>query len=326
MTLEQKIRDLFVNSTRIDSYIRDVFSLSIYARPMSMPSIVSIGNFAISEDSPAFIVAEIGINHNGEIGIAKDTISAAAASGANAVKFQKRTPALCVPMNQREILRETPWGTMTYMDYRYRMEFSIEQYVELKSFAENLGLQFFATPWDIDSVKFLVQLGIPCIKIASASLTDVELLDAVALTSLPIIISTGMSTLEEIELAVERIRGNDFIIAHSTSTYPCPTEELNLMMVKTLKDKFKCIVGYSGHESGVSTTVAAVVLGAKYIERHITLDRAMWGSDHAASLEPQGFSRLVRDIRVYEKALGDGVKKVYDSEIPFREKLRKHKN
>ena len=157
MTLEQKIRDLFVNSTRIDSYIRDVFSLSIYARPMSMPSIVSIGNFAISEDSPAFIVAEIGINHNGEIGIAKDTISAAAASGANAVKFQKRTPELCVPMNQREILRETPWGTMTYMDYRYRMEFSMEQYVELKSFAENLGLQFFATPWDIDSVKFLVQ-------------------------------------------------------------------------------------------------------------------------------------------------------------------------
>jgi N-acetylneuraminate synthase len=286
---------------------------------------VKVGSFLMSESDPAFIVAELGINHNGEMSIARDLISAAASAGANAVKFQKRTPELCVPVDQRLKERETPWGLMTYMDYRYRMEFDRNQYIELMSFAHEFNLEFFATPWDEESLKFLIDIGVPCIKIASASLTDLNLISESAASGLPVIISTGMSTMENIVAAAKILEGHQHIIAHSTSTYPCPVEELNLSMIDVLKKQFNCIVGYSGHESGVSTTVAAVVLGAKYIERHLTLDRAMWGSDHAASLEPQGFTRLVRDIRIFEHAIGDGVKKLYPSEIPYLEKLRRIK-
>lgn len=292
---------------------------------MFPPKIVKIGRFVISDTDPAFIVAELGINHNGEISIAKDLISAAATAGANAVKFQKRTPELCVPIDQRLKERETPWGFMTYMEYRYRMEFDRNQYLELMSFAHELKLEFFATPWDEESLKFLIDIGVPCIKIASASLTDLNLISESAAYGLPLIISTGMSTMENIISAVEALDRNLIILAHSTSTYPCPVEELNLSMIDVLKRKFNCLVGYSGHESGVSTTVAAAVLGAKYIERHLTLDRTMLGSDHAASLEPQGFTRLVRDIRIFEQAIGDGVKKLYPSEIPYLQKLRRIK-
>jgi len=286
---------------------------------------IKVGKSLISENHPAFIVAELGINHNGEMSIAKDLISAASSAGANAVKFQKRTPELCVPIDQRLKERETPWGLMTYMDYRYRMEFDREQYIELMSFAHKLKLEFFATPWDEESLKFLIDIGVPCIKIASSSLTDLNLISESAASGLPVIISTGMSTMENIVAAAKILEGSQFVIAHSTSTYPCPVDELNLSMINVLKNKFDCLVGYSGHESGVSTSVAAVVLGAKYIERHLTLDRAMWGSDHAASLEPQGFTRLVRDVRIFEKAIGDGVKKLYESEIPYLEKLRRIK-
>ena len=292
---------------------------------MNSPKAVAVGQYLISDDHPAFIVAELGINHNGNISIAKELILAAATAGANAVKFQKRTPELCVPMDQRLIQRETPWGLMTYMDYRYRMEFERIQYLELMNFAKELNLEFFATPWDEESLEFLINIGVPCIKIASASLTDLNLISESAEYGLPVIISTGMSTMENIVSATKILEGKQYIVAHSTSTYPCPAEELNLSMINVLKKEFNCIVGYSGHERGVSTTVAAVVLGAKYIERHLTLDRAMWGSDHAASLEPQGFTRLVRDIRIFEQAIGNGVKQIYPSEIPYLEKLRRIK-
>ena len=292
---------------------------------MNSPKAVAVGQYLISDDHPAFIVAELGINHNGNISIAKELILAAATAGANAVKFQKRTPELCVPMDQRLIQRETPWGLMTYMDYRYRMEFERIQYLELMNFAKELNLEFFATPWDEESLEFLINIGVPCIQIASASLTDLNLISESAEYGLPVIISTGMSTMENIVSATKILEGKQYIVAHSTSTYPCPAEELNLSMINVLKKEFNCIVGYSGHERGVSTTVAAVVLGAKYIERHLTLDRAMWGSDHAASLEPQGFTRLVRDIRIFEQAIGNGVKQIYPSEIPYLEKLRRIK-
>lgn len=292
---------------------------------MNPPQALAIGQFLISDKDPVFIVAELGINHNGDISIAKELILAAASAGANAVKFQKRTPELCVPIDQRLKERETPWGLMTYMDYRYRMEFDRSQYLELMNFARELKLEFFATPWDEESLKFLIDIGVPCIKIASASLTDLNLISESAECGLPVIISTGMSTMENIVSAVKILEKNQLIIAHSTSTYPCPVEELNLSMITVLKKEFNCLVGYSGHESGVSTTVAAVVLGAKYIERHLTLDRAMWGTDHAASLEPQGFTRLVRDIRIFEQAIGNGVKQIYSSEIPYLEKLRRIK-
>ena len=292
---------------------------------MNSPKAVAVGQYLISDDHPAFIVAELGINHNGNISIAKELILAAATAGANAVKFQKRTPELCVPMDQRLIQRETPWGLMTYMDYRYRMEFERIQYLELMNFAKELNLEFFATPWDEESLEFLINIGVPCIKIASASLTDLNLISESAEYGLPVIISTVMSTMENIVSATKILEGKQYIVAHSTSTYPCPAEELNLSMINVLKKEFNCIVGYSGHERGVSTTVAAVVLGAKYIERHLTLDRAMWGSDHAASLEPQGFTRLVRDIRIFEQAIGNGVKQIYPSEIPYLEKLRRIK-
>lgn len=286
---------------------------------------VAVGKYLISNNNPAFVVAELGINHNGNISIAKDLILAAANAGANAVKFQKRTPELCVPIDQRSKERETPWGLITYMDYRYRMEFDRNQYLELMNYAKELRLEFFATPWDEVSLKFLIDIGVPCIKIASASLTDLSLISESAASGLPVIISTGMSTMENIVSAVKILSGKQYIIAHSTSTYPCPIEELNLSMINVLRKKFNCIVGYSGHESGVATTVAAAVLGAKYIERHLTLDRALWGSDHAASLEPQGFTRLVRDIRIFEQAIGNGVKQIYSSEIPYLEKLRRIK-
>lgn len=284
---------------------------------------VKIGNYWVGEGEPAFIIAEIGINHNGDLETAKRLIDAAVLSGCNAVKFQKRTPELSVPPSQRDILRETPWGTMTYLEYRYRVEFNEEAYQQIDAYCRERNILWFASPWDEPSIDFLEQFSPVCYKVASASLTDHQLLRHVRSTNCPIILSTGMSTLDQIQAAIEVLGLDDLALMHTTSTYPCPPAELNLNMIGTLRDMYPCPIGYSGHETGLQTTVAAVVLGAKLIERHITLDRAMWGSDQAASVEPHGFTRLVRDIRTVELALGDGQKRVYDSEMPILKRLRR---
>ena len=284
---------------------------------------VKIGNKLVGPGHPCYIIAEIGINHNGDIEIAKQLIEMSAEAGCNAVKFQKRTPELCVPIEQRNVMRETPWGEMTYMDYRYRVEFDENQYSLLAEFASSLGLDLFASPWDVDSVDFLEKMKHSVIKVASASITDIELLKKISSKKIPVIMSTGMSTMQEIEKAVETLGTDNLLIAHSTSAYPCEPKELNLKMIPVLQEKFGVPVGYSGHETGLQTTVAATVLGACFVERHVTLDRSMWGSDQAASVEPQGMQKLVRDIRIVEQALGDGIKKVYDSEIKPKMRLRK---
>jgi N-acetylneuraminate synthase len=290
----------------------------------SMPKAIKIGNQWVGEKYPTFIIGEIGINHNGVLSIAKRLIDVAVMSGCNAVKFQKRTPEKSVPPEYKNVKRETPWGLMTYLEYRHKVEFGYQEYAEIDRYAKEKDILWFASCWDEDSVDFIEQFSPPCYKVASASLTDVPLLQKMKSTGRPIILSTGMSTIEEIEAAVNLLGIDNLLIAHSTSTYPCPPEELNLRMIKTLKGKFDCPIGYSGHEVGLQATFAAVTLGADFIERHITLDRAMWGSDQAASVEPWGLMRLVRDIRVIENALGDGQKRVYPSELEARQKLRRN--
>ena len=285
---------------------------------------VKIGNKLVGPGKPCYVIAEIGINHNGDFEIAKQLIQMSAEAGCDAVKFQKRTPELCVPLDQRNVMRETPWGQMTYMDYRYKVEFDEKQYQELADFAAKFDVHLFASPWDVESVDFLVKMKHPVIKIPSASITDIELLEKIASTGLPVIMSTGMSTMDQIDKAVSVLNKENLLIAHSTSAYPCDPAELNLKMIPVLQDRYQVPIGYSGHETGLQTTVAAVTLGACFVERHVTLDRAMWGSDQSASVEPPGVQRLVRDIRTVESALGDGIKKVYESELKPMSRLRKN--
>jgi N-acetylneuraminate synthase len=285
---------------------------------------IKIGNKMVGDGHPAFVVAEIGINHNGDIGIAKQMIDAAVHAGVDAVKFQKRTPEICTPPDQQKQMRETPWGYVTYLDYRYRVEFNDEQYREIDRHCKEKGINWFASVWDEPSVDFLEKFDLPVYKIPSASLTDHGLLRCVRATGRPIILSTGMSTMKQIHKSVEVTGKHDLAITHATSTYPCEPEELNLRMIETLRSEFPEIpIGYSGHEVGLVPSTIAVALGACMIERHLTLDRAMWGSDQAASVEPGGFERLVKYIRVTEAALGDGVKRVYDSELGSLQKLRR---
>jgi len=288
-----------------------------------MPKTIQIGNKWVGDGHPAFLIAEIGINHNGDLSAAKRLIDVAVMADCDAVKFQKRTPELSVPPDYQNVMRETPWGLMSYLEYRHKIEFGREEYAEIDRYCKEKGILWFASCWDENSVNFIEQFEPPCYKIASASLTDTPLLEKIRSTQRPVILSTGMSTLDEIEEAVNRLSTERLLIAHSTSTYPCPPEELNLRMIQTLKSRFDCPIGYSGHEVGLQATLAAVTLGADFVERHITLDRAMWGSDQAASVEPWGLMRLVRDIRVIEKALGDGQKRVYASEMKARERLRR---
>ncbi|MBM3421767.1 MAG: N-acetylneuraminate synthase family protein [Chlorobi bacterium] len=285
---------------------------------------VKIGNRYVGDGHPVFVIAEIGINHNGSLDVAKKLIEGAALAGCDAVKFQKRTPDLCVPADQRMIERDTPWGRMTYIDYRYKVEFGREEYVEIDNCCRQNGIQWFASCWDEEAVNFMEQFEPPCYKAASASLTDIALLKKTAGTGRPLIISTGMSTMDEIDQAVLETGHRNLLLAHTNSTYPCPVEELNLRMIHTLKTCFPDLpAGYSGHEVGLATTWAAVALGATFVERHVTLDRSMWGSDQAASVELSGMQRLVSNIRDIEKALGDGVKRVYAGELAARKKLRR---
>jgi N-acetylneuraminate synthase len=289
-----------------------------------MPAAIQIGDKWVGEGHPTFIIAEIGINHNGDLNTAKRLIDVAVMAGCDAVKFQKRTPEKAVPPEYQNVMRETPWGLISYLEYRHRVEFGLDEYSEIDRYCREKGILWFASCWDEDSVDFIEQFSPPCYKIASACLTDTPLLGKFRQTGRPAILSTGMSTMQEIRSAVEKLEKGNLLIAHSTSTYPCPPEELNLRMIPSLKEAFDCPVGYSGHEVGLQTTFAAVTLGAAFIERHITLDRALWGSDQAASVEPWGLMRLVRDIRVIERALGDGQKRVYESEMKARQKLRRN--
>lgn len=288
-----------------------------------MTNKVSVGKKAIGAGEPVYIIAEIGINHNGDIAIAKQLMDVAVETGCDAVKFQKRTPEICVPEEQKSIPRETPWGTMTYFEYKKRIEFEQPEFEQIDAYAKKIGIDWFASPWDVPSVDFLESFNVPCQKIASACLTDSELLTAINKTKTTTILSTGMSSIEEIDKAVSLLNNVPLAIAQATSTYPAEASELNLRALQTFAEKYKVPAGYSGHERGLQVTIAAVALGATFIERHITLDRSMWGTDHSASLEPEGLKKLVRDIRIVELALGDGKKKVYDSEIPIRAKLRR---
>lgn len=284
---------------------------------------VQIGDEIVGHRRPVYMIGEIGINHNGDVDVAKRLIDVAALAGAQAVKFQKRTPDISTPEDMKQTRRETPWGEMSYLEYRYRVEFEREQYAEIAAYAAGHDVSWFASPWDVPSVGFLEEMGVSTHKVASASLTDLELLRELAGTGKPIILSTGMSTLEEIDRAVEVLGTERLVMMHATSTYPLPPEEANLRMIPALAERYEVPIGYSGHERGLQISVAAVAMGAVAVERHITLDRAMWGSDQAASLEPHGFMNLVRDIRVVEKAMGDGAKRVMPGEVAQLKRLRR---
>jgi len=285
---------------------------------------MKIGNKVIGDGHPTYVIAEIGINHNGDVEIAKQMIDAAVHAGVDAVKFQKRTPEVCTPPEQQKQMRETPWGYITYLDYRYKVEFGKEEYAEIDRHCKAVGIDWMVSVWDEPSVDFMEQFDTPAYKLPSASLTDLDLIRKTRSTGRPIILSSGMSTMEQIHNAVKAAGVENLGLMHCTSAYPCEPDELNLRMVETLRKEFSNLpIGYSGHEVGLVPSTIAVALGACMVERHLTLDRAMWGSDQAASVEPGGFEKLVKYIRVTEMALGDGVKRVYDSEKGIMKKLRR---
>jgi N-acetylneuraminate synthase len=283
---------------------------------------VQLGNKIAGAGRPCYVVAEIGINHNGDIDIAKKLISMAVGSGCDAVKFQKRTVDVVYTKEELAKPRESPFGE-TNGDLKRGLEFGEEEYREIDRYCREVKIDWFASCWDEASVDCIAKFKVPCFKIASASLTDDNLLRHTRAVGKPIILSTGMSTTEEVDHAVDVLGKENLILLHACSTYPAFYEELNLKVIEFLRNRYGVPVGYSGHETGLPSSVGAAVLGACMIERHITLDRSMWGSDHAASLEPNGITRLVRDIRLIEKSMGDGVKRVLEREQPVIKKLRR---
>jgi len=283
---------------------------------------IKIGTRMVGDGHPCYVIAEIGINHNGDIETARKLIDVAAASGCDAVKFQKRTIEVVYSAEELERPRESPFGT-TNSDLKYGLEFGQEEYQEIDRYCRDRKITWFASCWDEASVDFIAPFNVPCFKIASASLTDDNLLRHTRAKGRPILLSTGMSSLEQVDHAVDLLGKKDLIVLHTTSTYPAFYEELNLRVIPALKQRYGVPVGYSGHETGLSTTIASVALGACMVERHVTLDRSMWGSDQAASVESQGFMRLVRDIRLVETAMGDGIKRVIEREVPIMKKLRR---
>jgi N-acetylneuraminate synthase len=283
---------------------------------------VRIGDRMVGEGHPCYVIAEIGINHNGDIDLARRLISVAVAAGCNAVKFQKRTVDVVYTADELGRPRESPFGT-TNGDLKRGLEFGFEEYQLIERYCREVKMPWFASCWDEESVDFIDQFKPPCYKIASASLTDDNLLRHTRATNRPIILSTGMSTVEEIDHAVSILGRENLVLLHACSAYPAHYPELNLRAIGTLRERYGVPVGYSGHETGLPSSIAAVALGACCVERHITLDRAMWGSDHAASLEPNGMTRIVSYIRLVEQSLGDGVKRVYEREQPVIQKLRR---
>ncbi|MBK8249824.1 MAG: N-acetylneuraminate synthase family protein [Gemmatimonadetes bacterium] len=284
---------------------------------------VHIGPQLVGDDQPCFVIAEIGINHNGQLDLAFQLIDAAIAAGCNAVKFQKRTPERCVTAEQAGQMRQTPWGYISYLEYRHKVEFDRDAYEAIDRYCRERGIAWLASCWDEPSVDFIEAFDPPAYKVHSAAITDGPLLRRLRATGRPLIVSTGMSTMGQIDAAVALLRPRPLVLVHATSAYPCALDELNLRMIPALRHRFPDPIGYSGHEVGIPTTVAAVALGASVVERHLTLDRSMWGSDHAASVEPGGFDRMVKYIRSVEAALGDGVKRVYESERAPMARLRR---
>jgi len=275
-----------------------------------------------------YIIGEIGINHNGDMSVVKKLIDIAAVAGFDAVKFQKRDPDKCVPEHQKQVLRQTPWGQMPYIDYKKKIELSQQQYQEIHEYCRDKGIQWSASPWDMSSVDFLQNYDLPWVKIASASITDLDLVRACAQRFKHLILSTGMSTMLDVDRAInvarEYMDDNDMTVMHCNSSYPAPVDELNLNVISTIKQRFPgCGSGYSGHEYGLVTTMATVALGVDYVERHITLDKSMWGSDQSCSLEPHAMFKLVRGIRELELAMGSSEKTVTSSELAKAKTLRK---
>jgi N-acetylneuraminate synthase len=283
---------------------------------------VKIGNCLVGDGAPCYVVGEIGINHNGDLGIAKRLIDVSSIAGANAVKFQKRTVDVVYSADELSRLRENPFGT-TNGDLKRGLEFGLDEYRIIDRYCAEKGVAWFASCWDEASVDFMEQFNPPAYKIASASLTDDNLLKHHRRTGRPLIVSTGMSNMAQVDHAVSVLGTENLVLLHTTSAYPAKIADLNLKMIPALRERCGVPVGYSGHEVGLASTFAAVALGACMVERHITLDRAMWGSDQAASVEPQGLMKLVRDIRVIEESMGDGVKKVTADEVPIMKKLRR---
>lgn len=288
--------------------------------------IIHIGGFEVSETSKPYLIAEIGINHNGDLQIAKRLIDAAFACRWNAVKFQKRVPDIAVPHEQKSVMRDTPWGRMTYLEYKKRIEFGKEQYDYIDSYCREKPVDWTASPWDMPSLEFLLEYDIPFIKIASASMTDDEMLSAAAKSGKTVIMSTGMSELDEIDHAVEileKYAGGNFILMHTNSAYPAEHKDLNLNVIRTFKERYGCLVGYSGHEEDLEPTVAAVVMGARVVERHVTLSHGMWGTDQKASLEVGAMAMLAGRIRTLDEMMGSGIRSVCGAELSARKKLRK---
>ncbi|MHC4637937.1 MAG: N-acetylneuraminate synthase family protein [Planctomycetota bacterium] len=291
---------------------------------MAKKSIV-LGNRLIGDNQPPFMIAEIGINHNGDMQIAKKLIDAAFACDWHCVKFQKRTPELCVPNAQKNVIRETPWGKITYLKYRHKVEFGFAEYSFIDKYCREKPINWTSSAWDLPSLEFLMEFDVPFIKIPSAKLTDFELLKATAESGKPVVLSTGMSSIEEIDMAVENLEkhsNGDYILMHTNSAYPAPIEEVNLHVIEFLRDRYDCIVGYSGHEYNLEPTMIASYLGAKIIERHVTLSHDMWGSDQAASLEVHAMDLLYKRIKSINIMLGDGVKRITPKEMESRKKLR----
>lgn len=286
---------------------------------------VRIDGGLVGEKEPIYMIAEIGLNHNGSVEIAKKLIDAAFACNWHCVKFQKRTPAVCVPEDQKNVMRDTPWGRMTYLEYRYRVEFEKDQYDYIDRYSREKPIAWTASVWDMGSLHFILQYDVPFIKIPSAKLTEDDLLAEACRSQKPVILSTGMSSVEEIDHAVELMEkhsNGDYILMHTNSNYPAPQEELNLLTIPFLVERYGCVVGYSGHEYDLEPSVIAAALGAKVIERHITLDHSMWGSDHFASLEVHAMDMLYKRIKGVDVMLGDGVKRVTEKEREVRKKLR----
>lgn len=288
-------------------------------------ALVKIGDIVVGADKPVFMIAEIGINHNGDMQIAKKLIDATFACNWHCVKFQKRTPEICVPEKQKNIPRETPWGKITYIEYRRKVELGKAEYDYIDRYCKEKPILWSASVWDLPSLDFLLEFGVPFIKIPSAKLTDHELLGAAASSGSPVVLSTGMSTLDEIDSAVgilEKHSSGNFILMHTNSAYPAPPEDLNLNVIKFLKDKYNCVIGYSGHEYDLEPSVIAVSLGARMIERHVTLNHLMWGSDQSASLEVHAMDMLHKRIRDVNTVMGDGIKRITPAEMESRKKLR----
>lgn len=284
---------------------------------------VTIGGRRVGANEPCYLIAEIGINHNGDIAIARKLIDKAVGYGFDAVKFQKRTIEIVFTPEELARPRESPFGT-TNGDLKRGLEFGLAEYQEIDRYCREKGIHWYCSPWDEKSVDFLEPFNPVCYKIASACLTDHGLLQHIKATGRPIILSTGMSTIEEIDQAVEALRGTELMLMHTTSTYPSKDHELNLSLIDTLRKRYRLPIGYSGHEVGVMPSVmAATGFGACAVERHVTLDRSIWGSDQAASLEPRGMELLAKYTRMWPIVRGDGVKRVLESEVPVKQKLRR---